>query len=87
MRIVFSIRSVLLALGVLAISAASFAQIGVAVSIAFAPPDLPVYEQPLCPGEDYIWTPGYWAYADDDYYWVPGTWRFRGQVNVTHHRG
>jgi hypothetical protein len=59
---------------VLAISAASFAQFGVGVSITIAPPDLPVYEQPLCPGEDYIWTPGYWAYADDDYYWVPGTW-------------
>src|SRR5262249_51405598 len=29
-----------------------------------------------CPGEDYIWTPGYWAYDPDfgDYYWVPGTW-------------
>jgi hypothetical protein len=74
MRIIFSIRSLLLTLGVLAISAASFAQIGVGVSITIAPPDLPVYEQPLCPGEDYIWTPGYWAYADDDYYWVPGTW-------------
>src|SRR5580692_9142453 len=73
MRIIFSIRSLLLTLGVLAISAASFAQIGVGVSITIAPPDLPVYEQPLCPGEDYIWTPGYWAYADDDYYWVPGT--------------
>lgn len=39
------------------------------------PPLLPVYEQPLCPGEGYIWIPGYWAYSDDDgYYWVPGTW-------------
>ena len=39
------------------------------------PPALPVYEQPLCPGEGYIWTPGYWAWSDDDgYYWVPGTW-------------
>jgi WXXGXW repeat (2 copies) len=45
----------------------------VAVSIITAPPPLPVYEQPLCPGPGYIWTPGYWAYAGD-YYWVPGTW-------------
>ena len=46
------------------------------VSISFAPPELPVYEQPLCPGDGYLWTPGYWAYADNDYgyYWVPGTW-------------
>jgi WXXGXW repeat (2 copies) len=45
----------------------------IAVSINTAPPPLPVYEQPLCPGPGYIWTPGYWAYAGD-YYWVPGTW-------------
>ena len=47
---------------------------GVGVSIGIAPPLLPVYEQPLCPGPGYIWTPGYWAYGQDDYYWVPGTW-------------
>jgi hypothetical protein len=51
---------------------ASFAQIGISVRIG--PPALPVYEQPPCPGEGYLWTPGYWAYGDDDYYWVPGTW-------------
>ena len=47
---------------------------GVSVSITVAPPALPVYVQPPCPGEGYIWTPGYWAWADGDYYWVPGTW-------------
>src|SRR5581483_1452984 len=26
------------------------------------PPPLPDYEQPPAPGDDYIWTPGYWAY-------------------------
>ena len=51
---------------------ASFAQIGVAVSIA--PPVLPVYEQPPIPAPGYIWTPGYWAYGPYGYYWVPGTW-------------
>ncbi len=74
MRILFSIRSLLMTLLMLTLSAASFAQIGVAVSITIAPPELPVYEQPLCPAEGYIWTPGYWAWGDDDYYWVPGTW-------------
>lgn len=49
-------------------------QISVGVSVSFAPPDLPVYEQPPCPGEDYIWTPGYWDWDGNDYYWVPGTW-------------
>jgi hypothetical protein len=67
-------RVLWLAILTLALSAASFAQ--VAVVIRFGPPPLPVYEQPLCPAEGYIWTPGYWAYDYDfdDYYWVPGTW-------------
>ena len=44
-------------------------------SIGIAPPPLPVYVQPVCPGDGYIWTPGYWAYDDvDGYFWVPGTW-------------
>jgi len=56
------------------VSASAFAQVG--IFVAFGPPALPVYEQPLCPGYGYIWTPGYWAYDPDfdDYYWVPGTW-------------
>lgn len=74
MSIIRSIRSSLFALTLLAISAAAFAQFS--ISVSFAPPELPVYEQPLCPGDGYLWTPGYWAYAGDDdgYYWVPGTW-------------
>ena len=39
-----------------------------------APPPLPVYEQPPCPVEGYIWTPGFWAWAPAGYHWVPGTW-------------
>lgn len=59
----------------LALSAASFAQIAVGISVRIGPPALPVYAQPVCPGAGYIWTPGYWAWSDDDgYYWVPGTW-------------
>ena len=42
--------------------------------ITVPPPDLPVYEQPPCPADGYLWTPGYWAWADGGYYWVPGTW-------------
>ena len=58
-------------------TANTIAQIGIAVSISanIAPPALPVYIQPACPGDGYIWTPGYWAYDDiDGYYWVPGVW-------------
>jgi hypothetical protein len=51
------------------------AHAGVFISVGFAPPVLPVYAQPLCPGDGYIWTPGYWAYNEDGgYYWVPGVW-------------
>jgi hypothetical protein len=47
----------------------------VVLSVAIAPPALPVYTQPICPSEGYIWTPGYWSYSDDGgYFWVPGTW-------------
>ncbi len=52
----------------------------VRISVAIAPPLLPVYEQPICPGDGYIWTPGYWAWGDDDYYWVPGTWVLAPEV-------
>ena len=47
---------------------------GVFLSVNFGPPALPVYAQPACPGEGYIWTPGYWAWGPYGYYWVPGTW-------------
>jgi WXXGXW repeat (2 copies) len=80
MRFVLSIRSLLFALVLLAISAASSAQIGFGVSIRVAPPELPVYEQPICPGDGYIWTPGYWSYGDDDYFWVPGAWIMAPEV-------
>ncbi len=49
-------------------------QAGVFVSITIAPPVLPVYVQPLCPADGYLWTPGYWAYGPAGYYWVPGVW-------------
>jgi len=63
----------LLVLAILAVPGRSFAQ-GIAVSVTIAPPVLPVYTQPLCPSEGYLWTPGYWAWDPDysDYYWVPG---------------
>jgi len=44
------------------------------VAVGFAPPAIPIYEQPLAPGYGYIWTPGYWAYGPDGYYWVDGAW-------------
>jgi hypothetical protein len=74
MRKMLSIRSLLFTLGMLLMTACTYAQVRVGVAITIAPPELPVYDQPICPGDGYIWTPGYWAYGDDGYYWVPGTW-------------
>jgi hypothetical protein len=62
MRTISPIR-LFFALCLLSVSAASLAQIG--ISVSFGPPPLPVYEQPICPAEGYIWTPGYWAWDGD----------------------
>jgi hypothetical protein len=72
MRSSSAVRSVVLALAVSFVPAAS--QAGVIVSITVAPPIMPVYVQPICPQIGYLWTPGYWAYGDEGYFWVPGAW-------------
>ena len=72
MRLLRTMCFSLLALIVFAIPATSRAS--VFISVGFAPPVLPVYEQPFCPEPDLMWMPGYWAYGDDGYYWVPGAW-------------
>jgi hypothetical protein len=80
MRMKRSVRGLVLGIlmltvSVLSLSMASYAEIGIGISVRVGPPALPVYAQPLCPGPGYFWTPGYWAWSDDDgYYWVPGTW-------------
>jgi WXXGXW repeat (2 copies) len=66
------VRWIAFALLLMVIPASSSA--GVLVSVTIVPPVLPVYVQPACPGDGYMWTPGYWAYGPDGYYWVPGTW-------------
>jgi WXXGXW repeat (2 copies) len=72
-RLIRSVCLLLLGLGMLAFPSESSAH-AVSVSITIAPPVLPVYVQPVCPGDGYIWTPGYWAYGDYGYFWVPGMW-------------
>jgi hypothetical protein len=75
MRTTLAIRSLLFSLALLTFSRTAPAQISIGISVNFGPPPLPVYEQPICPAEDYIWVPGYWAYDSSyGYYWVPGTW-------------
>ena len=58
----------------LALPTPAGAQLMVGISVEIAPPLLPIYVQPPMPELGYIWTPGYWAYANVGYYWVPGTW-------------
>ena len=65
------IGSLLLAIGLILTSTSASAQIRGFVTMA--PPMLPIYDQPLCPGDGYLWTPGYWAW-DNEYYWVSGEW-------------
>jgi WXXGXW repeat (2 copies) len=80
MRSGIAIRSLLFALVLLAFSHGASAQIG--ISVGFGPPLLPIYEQPILPGDGYLWAPGYWGYdySANDYYWVPGTWVYPPQA-------
>lgn len=56
------------------VAAPAVSHAGIFISVGIAPPALPVYVQPVCPGEGYLWTPGYWGYGGGGYYWVPGVW-------------
>lgn len=43
--------------------------------VQLVPPLLLASDQPVVPGNGYIWQPGYWAWSPDGYYyWVPGEW-------------
>ncbi len=48
--------------------------VGVSITASIPPPVLPVYAQPPCPFDGYLWVPGYWAWGEDGYFWVPGIW-------------
>src|SRR5580658_42687 len=74
MRTLLRARHLVFVALLFAIPAASYAQVGVGVSITVAPPALPVYEQPPCPTEGFLWTPGFWGYGARGYFWTPGLW-------------
>jgi len=69
-----SLLTRLLFVALLALGMAPTSHAAAFVSVAIAPPPIPVYTQPICPGPGYIWVPGYWAYGPVGYYWVPGYW-------------
>ena len=58
----------------------AFAQVQLSVTVA--PPPIAVFDQPPCPGDGYIWTPGYYQYGNYGYYWVPGQWVMPPSVGV-----
>ncbi|WP_260706111.1 YXWGXW repeat-containing protein [Edaphobacter flagellatus] len=60
--------------GALLLATPAVSHARVFVSVAIAPPAIPVYAQPVMPGDGYIWTPGYWAWTGDGYEWVDGAW-------------
>jgi hypothetical protein len=62
------------AAGLLLCVATHAANAGVDISINIAPPALPVYTQPPCPTDGYLWTPGYWGFGGGIYAWHPGYW-------------
>jgi hypothetical protein len=69
-----------LLVGLMLLSSAVLAPASISISINVAPPVLRVYQQPLCPIDGYLWTPGYWAYGGAGYYWIPGAWVAPPQV-------
>lgn len=52
------------------------------MSASTAPPPLPTTDQPPCPEEGDLWTPGYWAWDGVAYNWVPGVWAPPPRVGV-----
>lgn len=76
MQVLRAARFLLFSLLVSVVPASMSAQLLVSINVGFAPPMLPVYEQPICPQPNLMWTPGYWAYDQNlgDYFWVPGAW-------------
>ena len=82
MRAFLKPRSFLFFLLLFLVPAASYAQVAVGLSIRIGPPALPVYTQPPCPTEGFLWTPGYWGYGPAGYYWVPGVWVAPPRVGV-----
>jgi hypothetical protein len=72
MRKFIAVPGLFAGLVLLSLPVESFA--GVFLSINIAPPPLQVYQQPMCPTDGYLWTPGYWGYGNAGYYWIPGAW-------------
>lgn len=67
---------------VMGILSGARAYAGIELIVNLAPPPIVVFDQPTCPGDGYVWTPGYYQYGDYGYYWVPGQWVMPPSVGV-----
>jgi hypothetical protein len=67
---------------VMGILSGARAYAGIELIVNLAPPPIVVFDQPTCPGDGYIWTPGYYQYGGYGYYWVPGQWVMPPSVGV-----
>ena len=76
MKLSFVALAALLFIGLTPASSSAY----IGISVGFAPPAIPIYAQPYCPGPGYFWVPGYWAWNGFGYYWVPGYWAFPPRV-------
>jgi hypothetical protein len=76
MKLSFVALAALLFIGLTPASSSAY----IGISVGFAPPAIPIYAQPYCPGPGYFWVPGYWAWNGFDYYWVPGYWAFPPRI-------
>ena len=76
MKSFYVLRLLVAAIVIAAFPLPSMAQIsvGIGISVGYAPPIIPIYEQPYVPEPNYLWIPGYWGWGQYGYYWVPGTW-------------
>ena len=69
-------------LGTAALSANAGVRFGVSYSVPVVvvptcpAPAVRVERVPVCPGVDYVWAPGGWAWQSVRWVWTPGVWRY-----------
>jgi hypothetical protein len=52
------------------------------ISAPTPPPPLPAEDQPPCPEDGDLWTPGFWVWDGVQYSWVSGVWVFPPSVGI-----
>ena len=84
-RLIRSFVSVLLSFGAMALASPSFSQTG--ISVAVAPPALPVLAYRPNWISDHVWMPNDWVYGSENPQWIPGTWIMLGVLETPGYLG